>query len=32
MDINRRFIKMSDPEKLSGLKDYVDQLQSCMQN
>jgi len=32
MDINRRFIRMSDPEKLSGLKDYVDQLQSCMQN
>jgi hypothetical protein len=32
MDINGRFLEMSDSDKLTGLKDYVGQLQSCMQN
>lgn len=32
MDINSRFLGMSDSDKLSGLRDYVGQLQSCMQS
>jgi hypothetical protein len=30
MEINRRFMEMSDPDKLAGLKDYMEQLQSYM--
>lgn len=31
-EINMGFIEMSDTDKLSGLKDYMEQLQSCLQS
>jgi hypothetical protein len=30
-DINSRFMELKDEDKLSGLKEYLDQLQVCMQ-
>jgi hypothetical protein len=30
-DINSRFMELKDEDKLSGLKEYLDQLQICMQ-
>lgn len=32
MDVNKQFIRLPDSDKLSGLKDYVQQLQSFMQD
>ena len=32
MNINRSFIELSDEEKLSGLKEYIATLQSCMES
>ncbi|HHY83602.1 MAG TPA: hypothetical protein GX505_13140 [Clostridiales bacterium] len=32
MNINRSFIDLPDEEKLSGLKEYIARLQSCMQS
>lgn len=32
MEVNEHFLKLSDSDKLSGLKEYVGRLQSCMQS